>query len=62
LKADSKDAADQEKYNKLTDAEKQALADVTSGASISLKDGHGDFIGALKAAYDSRVEVKVPTK
>jgi hypothetical protein len=62
LKANSTDPADQAKYNKLTDAEKQALADVTSGASISLKDAHGDFIGALKKAYDNRVEVKIPSK
>ena len=61
LKANSTDPAEQEKYNKLTDAEKQVLADVTSGASISLKDAHGDFIGALKKAYDNRLEVKVPT-
>lgn len=62
LKANSTDPAEQAKYSKLTDAEKQALADVTSGASISLKDSHGDFIGALKKAYDNRIEVKVPVK
>jgi hypothetical protein len=62
LKANSADPAEQAKYNKLTDAEKQSLADVTSGASISLKDAHGDFIGALKKAYDNRVEVKIPAK
>ncbi len=62
LKANSTDPADQEKYNQLTDAEKQALEDVTSGASISLKDAHGDFIGALKKAYDNRLEVKIPIK
>jgi len=62
LKANSDDPADQQKYAQLTDEEKQVLADVTSGASISLKDAHGDFIGALKKAYDSRVEVTVPIK
>lgn len=62
LKANAEDPADQAKYNKLTDEEKEALADVTSGASISLKDGHGDFIGALKKAYDNRVEVTIPLK
>ncbi len=58
LKAESTDPGEQAKYNSLTDAEKQTLADVTSGASVSLKDAHGDFIGALKEAYDHRTEVK----
>ncbi len=62
LKAESTDPGDQAKYAQLTDAEKEALADVTSGASVSLKDSHGDFIGALKKAYDNRIEVKVPAK
>jgi hypothetical protein len=52
------DAKDKEKYAKLTDAEKKALADVTSGASISLKDPHGDFIGALKEAFANKKEIK----
>jgi hypothetical protein len=51
------DPKDKEKYAKLTDAEKKALADVTSGASISLKDAHGDYLGALKKAYENKVEV-----
>lgn len=62
LKANSTDPSEQEKYSKLTDAEKQVLADVSSGASISLKDSHGDFIGALKKAYDNRIEVKITGK
>lgn len=62
LKENAEDPADKAKFNKLSDDEKQVLADVTSGASISLKDGHGDFIGALKKAYDNRIEVKIPTK
>lgn len=62
LKANATDPKDQEKYNKLSDQEKKALADVTSGATISLKDAHGDFIGALKKAYENRVEVTIPVK
>jgi hypothetical protein len=62
LKANSTDPDEQAKYSQLTDEEKQVLADVTSGASVSLKDAHGDFIGALKKAYDSRAEVKIPVK
>ncbi|MGE4273124.1 MAG: FMN-binding protein [Desulfitobacterium sp.] len=62
LKADAKDPKDQEKYAKLTDAEKKGLADVTSGATISLKDAHGDFIAALEKAYENRVEITLTVK
>lgn len=54
--------ADKAKYAKLSDAEKKALADVTSGASISLKDAHGDMIGALKKAFENKVELTIPLK
>jgi hypothetical protein len=60
-----KDAAkpeDQAKYAKLTDAEKTALADVTSGATISLNDAHGDYLGALKEAFANKIEVAIPVK
>ncbi|MEA4901416.1 FMN-binding protein [Desulfitobacterium sp.] len=51
------------KYAKLTADEKKALeSDVTSGSTISLKDGHGDYIGALKKAYQNKAEVTVPVK
>ncbi|MHB1391613.1 MAG: FMN-binding protein [Clostridia bacterium] len=53
---------DKAKYEKLTVVEKAALADVVSGATMSLKDAHGDFIGALKKAYANRVEVEVPVQ
>lgn len=53
---------DKAKYAKLTDPEKKALVDVTSGASISLKDPHGDFIGALDKAYKNKVDVTLPLK
>jgi hypothetical protein len=50
---------DKAKYAALSDAEKKALADVTSGATISLKDAHGDFVGALKEAFANKVEVTI---
>lgn len=50
------------KYGKLSADEKKALADVTSGATISLKDAHGDYIGALENAFKNKVEVTVPVK
>lgn len=53
---------DKAKYEKLTAAEKTALADVVSGATMSLKDAHGDFIGALKKAYENRIEIEIPVQ
>lgn len=58
LKADSKNERDQAKYSKLTDTEKKELADVVAGATMSLKDSHGDILAAIKDAYKNRVEIK----
>lgn len=58
LKADSKNERDQAKYSKLTEAEKKELADVVAGATMSLKDNHGDILAAIKDAYKNRVEIK----
>ncbi|MDF2592007.1 MAG: FMN-binding protein, partial [Clostridia bacterium] len=44
------------------DAEKAALADVVAGATMSISDAHGDFLGALENAYANRVEVVIPVK
>lgn len=62
LTAKATDPKDKDKYGKLSDQEKKALADVTSGSTISLRDGHGDFITALKKAYDNKVEISIPVK
>lgn len=51
-----------DKLAKLTDAEKAALADVVAGATMSVSDAHGDFLGALQEAYDNRIEVVIPVK
>lgn len=53
---------DKAKYEKLTAEEKAALVDVVSGATMSLKDAHGDFIGALKKAYENRREIGIPVQ
>lgn len=58
LKADSKNERDQAKYSKLTDIEKKELADVVAGATMSLKDSHGDILATIKDAYKNRVEIK----
>ena len=54
LKAESADEKDAAKYNALSDADKTMLADVTSSATMSLNDSHGNIIGAIKSAYDNR--------
>lgn len=62
IKANTTKPEEIEKLNKLTAEEKAALADVVAGATMSISDSHGDFIGALENAYNNRVEVVVPVK
>jgi LysM repeat protein len=57
IKADTTNADDLAKYNKLTAAEKADLADVVSGATMSLRDSHGDFLGAVSEAYKNSHEI-----
>lgn len=51
LKADSENEGDQAKYAALTDEEKQQLTDATSSATMSLRDGHGDILAAIRRAW-----------
>jgi LysM repeat protein len=60
LKASSTKQEDIDKLAKLTDEEKAALVDVVSGATMSIRDAHGDFLGAVANAYKNRVEVIIP--
>jgi LysM repeat protein len=62
IKSNTTNAADLAKYNKLTDAEKADLADVVSGATMSLRDAHGDFLGAVGEAYKNRHEITITEK
>ncbi|MDD2426532.1 MAG: FMN-binding protein [Eubacteriales bacterium] len=57
LKEGSDEAEDKEKYDALSDDEKAMLADITTSATMSLNDGHGDIIAAIKASFDNRVEI-----
>jgi len=50
---------DAEKYNALSDEEKAMLADVTSAATMSLNDGHGNIVAALEKAYENRVPLNI---
>lgn len=58
LKADSQDAKDKEKYDKLPETDKAMLADVTTTATMSLNDSHGNILAAIRNAYDRRVAVR----
>ncbi len=57
LKAGSEDAQDAAKWDKLSDQDKSMLADVTTSATMSLNDAHGNIIAAIHAAYDNRVQM-----
>lgn len=54
LKADSSKEEDITKYNALTDEEKAMLADVVTGATMSLNDSHGNIIEAIEKAYNNK--------
>lgn len=62
IKATTTNEGDLAKLAKLTDKEKADLAEVVSGATMSLRDAHGDFLGAVANAYKNRVEVVIPVK
>ncbi len=62
IKASTTNEADLAKFKALSDKEKADLADVVSGATMSLRDAHGDFLGAVAEAYKNRVEVVIPVK
>jgi major membrane immunogen (membrane-anchored lipoprotein) len=62
IKATTTKQDELDKLAKLTAAEKAQLADVVSGATMSISDAHGDFLGALEKAYNNRVEVTIPVK
>ena len=53
LKEDSSAEGDQQQYESLADAEKQELADITSSATMSLRDSHGDILLAVRRAWEN---------
>ena len=57
LKESSSGEGDAEKYAALTDDEKAMLADITSSATMSLNDSHGDILSAIRASFDNMVTV-----
>ena len=43
----------------LSDDEKAMLADVTSSATMSLNDSHGNILAAIKDAYEASKDVDI---
>mgnify|MGYP001306463619 FL=1 len=58
LKDGSTNEEDKAKYDALSDEDKALLAEVTTGATMSLNDSHGNLLAALKAAYENRRPVE----
>lgn len=52
LKEGSTSEADQTKYSALSDSEKSTLTDITSSATMSLRDPHGDILTAIRRAWE----------
>ncbi len=52
LKDGSDKEDDQAKWDALSEEEQTMLADVTSSATISLRDSHGDILAAIRAAWE----------
>jgi len=52
LQNGSDNQEEQQLYDALSDEEKSALADVTSGATMSLQDAHGDILLAIRRAWE----------
>lgn len=53
LREDATAESDAQRYAGLADAEKQELADITSSATMSLRDSHGDILLALRRAWEN---------
>jgi hypothetical protein len=62
LKDGSDKPEDKAKYDALSAEDKAMLADVTSGATMSLNDGHGDLIAAIRASYENRIIINLSVK
>lgn len=58
LKPDATDTQDKKAYDKLSQAEKTDLADVTAAATMSLSDAHGLILEAVERAYENRQAVQ----
>ena len=53
LKEESTAEGDLQQYESLADSEKEELADITSSATMSLRDSHGDILLAVRRAWEN---------
>lgn len=53
LKEESTAEGDLEQYEGLAETDKQDLADITSSATMSLRDAHGDILLAVRRAWEN---------
>ena len=58
LKSDSKNDAEKAKYNALSYADKKIVADVRTGATMSINDSHGHVLAAIRDAWNKRKPVR----
>ena len=56
LKEDATAEGDLQQYEGLADTEKEELADITSSATMSLRDSHGDILLAVRRAWENAQE------
>lgn len=59
LKADSSNEADVKKFQALAADEQEMLADVVSGATMSLNDPHGNIVAAIGQAFDNKMPLDI---
>lgn len=59
LKADSSNEEDVKKFQALAADEQEMLADVISGATMSLNDPHGNIVAAIGQAFDHKKPLDV---
>lgn len=59
LKAGSENEQDAAKYDALSEEDQSMLADVTTSATMSLNDSHGNILAAIHRAYENRVPLGV---
>ncbi len=62
MKDGSDKPEDKAKFDALTADEKAMLADVTTTATMSLKDAHGDLVGAISKAFELKEEISLTNK
>ncbi len=58
LNPEAKNEADKAEYDKLSDADKKIVADVRTGATMSINDAHGHVPAAIRDAWNKRKSIR----